>query len=95
MIKEAQFQMSNQFAEKVFRFMKNNKIDINELSKIVNINKYMLYKVINRKIKMCCPLSLLTKIARPLKIYGIRLGSQQPTIVIRNSKKYEIYQPNA
>lgn len=77
---EVQYQMSTEFASHILQFIKNNNMSFSEFTKKVKINEYMLYKIISRKIKMCCYLSLLQKLAYFTQANGIQLGVHQPTI---------------
>lgn len=77
---EVQYQMSKEFAIHILNFIKNNDMSFREFAKKVRIDEYMLYKIISRKIKMCCYLSLLQKLSAYTQANGIQLGNRQPTI---------------
>lgn len=79
-IGEVQYQMSTAFAIHILNFMKNNNMNFSEFAKKVKIDEYMLYKIISRKIKMCCYLSLLQRLGAYTQANGIKLGVHQPTI---------------
>lgn len=77
---ETQYQMSDEFYQCVKQFIKSKNMTLDDFSSYVRIDKYLLYKVMNRKIKMHCYLSLLKKIERYVPATGIVLGDKQPTI---------------
>lgn len=83
-----QYQMTDLFALCVLNFLKNNKIKVSDLANALNIETYMLKKILDRKIKMHCYLSLLEKIAEYTQVQGIgQLGEPQKT----KPTKYKIY----
>lgn len=77
---EVQYQMSTEFAIHILQFIKNNNMSFSQFAKKVRIDEYMLYKIISRKIKMCCYFSLLRKLGDYTQANGIQLGVHQPTI---------------
>lgn len=79
---EVQYQMSKEFAIHILNFIKNNNMSFSQFAKKVKINEYMLYKIISRKIKMHCYLSLLQKLADYTQANAIQLGIRPPTICV-------------
>lgn len=75
---EVQYQMSDEFYIYIINFMKTNNMNLRQLAKYINIEEYLLYKILNRKIKMACYMSLLMKIANATNALteGIKLGSK-------------------
>lgn len=76
---EVQYKISDEFYKHILNFMKSNNMNLNQFSKYVKIDEYLLYKVISKKIRMCCYMSLLEKIAihtNALKS-NIKLGTKQ------------------
>ena len=47
---DIQYQMSKELAIHILNFIKNNNMSFQEFSKKVNVDEYMLYKIISRKI---------------------------------------------
>lgn len=81
---DIQYQMSKELAIHILNFIKNNNMSFQEFSKKVNVDEYMLYKIISRKIKMHCYLSLLEKLAVYTQANAMQLGIRQPTICRNN-----------
>lgn len=77
---EVQYQMSKEFGIHILKFMKSNNMNFSQFANYVKIDEYMLYKIMSRKIKMSCFLSLLEKLANCTQANGIKLGDRQPTI---------------
>ena len=78
---ETQYQMSNEFAIYILKYLKENEIKLKDLCDELNLPVYMTRKIIDRKIKMHIYYSYLLKIA---KVFGcensVRLSSQQQTM---------------
>lgn len=77
---EIQFQMSDELFNYITEYMRRNNMNIDKFAEYVKINKYMLSKIMDRKIKMHCYLSVLNKIGLYTDAKGIKYGDRQPTI---------------
>lgn len=77
---EIQYQMSTELAKHIIDFIREHDLTFREFAKEVNVDEYMLYKIISRKIKMHCYLSLLEKLAIYTQANTIQLGERQSTI---------------
>jgi predicted transcriptional regulator len=77
---ETQYQMSNEFASYILKYLKENKIKFKDFCEKLNLPVYMTRKIIDRKFKMHIYYSYLLKIA---KFFGcennFKLASQQST----------------
>lgn len=61
---ETQYQMSNEFAAYILKYLKENKIKLKDFCGELNLPVYMTRKIIDRKIKMHIYYSYLLKIAK-------------------------------
>lgn len=77
---EIQYQMSTELAKHIIDFIREHDLTFREFAKEVNVDEYMLYKIISRKIKMHCYLSLLEKLAVYTQANTIQLGDRQSII---------------
>lgn len=66
-------QMSDEFAEYIFKYLKKHELSFRKFCRKINIDRYYLSKIVDRKIKMHCYVSLLEKIASKIGATGIRL----------------------
>lgn len=71
---EIQYQMSTELAKHIIDFIREHDLTFREFAKEVNVDEYMLYKIISRKIKMHCYLSLLEKLAIYTQANAMQLG---------------------
>ena len=67
------YQMSNDFAKEIIKKIKEYNLTFSKYCALINVNKYYLRKVMDRKIQMACHLSFLEKIAERTNISGIKL----------------------
>lgn len=70
---ETLYQMADEFVEFIFKYMKKNNLTFRQFCQKINIDRYYLSKIVDRKIKMYCYKSLLEKIAYKIGATGIPL----------------------
>lgn len=61
-----QKQMSDEFYKKCVIYIKSNNLTFAEFAERVGIEKYMLRKILDRRIKMYCPSTTLEKIGKTI-----------------------------
>jgi len=77
---ETQYQMSNEFAVYIMKYLKENEIKLKDFCDELNLPVYMTRKIIDRKIKMHIYYSYLLKIAKTFGCENnFKLASQQST----------------
>lgn len=71
--KETLYKMSDEFVKQIIKRIKENNLTFSRYCTIIDVNKYYLRKVMDRRIQMACHLSFLEKIAERTNISGIKL----------------------
>ena len=70
-----QFQMTDELYTEVTKYIKDNNWSLAQFCDKIKMPRYMISKILNRKIKMKCFYSILLRIAKQCNVVGkVKLG---------------------
>lgn len=83
------YKMSDELYNALMQYLKDHNLSFSKFCKDMQIEEYMLSKIVNRKIKMYSPYSILHRIAKIIEVNNIPLiESFRKSIQIRMKQLY-------